>query len=62
MDDLLRTRIKCIHMGPTEVLEDLSGCTINEDNWWFYKHITITMIRSYISEVQCLVMAIILIV
>ena len=62
MNDLLRARIKCIHMGPAEVLKDLSGRTINEGSWWFYKHVIKTMIRSYISEVQCLVMAIILMV
>ena len=59
--NLLWVRINCHHSGHEDLADMLEDCTINEGRWWLYLDMFKTMFKSYVSEVQCLVMAIILI-
>ena len=59
---LLWVRINCDHAGFDDLADELLDYTVNEGRWWLYWDMFKSMLRSLTLEVQCLVMAIILIV
>ncbi len=59
---LLWVRINCHHSGHEDLADELLDCTVNEGRWWLHWDIFKSFLRSLTLEVQCLVMAIILIV
>ena len=62
MNDLLWTSINCHHEGFDDLADDLLDCTPDDGFWWLYWEMLKSILKSLTSEIQCLVMAIILMV
>ena len=57
---LLWVSINCRHEGFDDLADELLERTVDEGAWWLYGKMFKSILKSLTSEVQCLIMTIIL--